>query len=297
MPLVNTGAPSRPIIADHIGHLAYLAIPMADLLSFRTMNTAQKTAKNFGAIVLCEAVGKVVTFYAIVVHLAGYLSKDQFGTYNLVFAYISFCFLLANFGMDRIIVREISRTPDRIRSITGSAILVKGVLAFVAFALANLFLFVAGDWLNYSPQLATLIRIASVGILLSVFSVFGAVLHFRLELQKRSMATIIARLLGAGAMIALVALDAPFAWFVIAGLLVGGRKGGLPQTSRPVLLWPTRGRRAGKNSDLIRLSKFCTCRWVSGRPARPSVAGRPARRADCSLRKVQRLPGRHGPVV
>ena len=221
----------EPAIADHIGHLSCLAVSMADLLSFRIMNTARKTAKNFGAIVLCEAVGKVVTFYAVVVHLAGYLSTDQFGTYNLVFVYISFCFLLANFGMDRIIVREISRTPDRVGSITGSALLVKGVLAFVAFALANLFLFFAGDWLNYSPKLCVLIRIASVGILLSVFSVFGAVLHFRLELQKRSIATIIARLLGAGAMIALVALDAPFAWFVIAGLLVGvpGALIGLPE--------------------------------------------------------------------
>lgn len=187
----------------------------------KVMDTAQKAARNFGAIALSEAVGKVITFYAVVVHLAGYLSTDQFGTYNQVFVYISFCFLFANFGMDRIIVREISRTPNRIGSITGSALLVKGILAFVAFALANLFLLLADDWLNYSPQLCTLIRIASVGVLLSVFSVFGAVLHFRLELHRRSVATLVARFLGAGAMITLVAIDAPFPWFVIAGLLLG----------------------------------------------------------------------------
>jgi len=203
------------------------------------MDNTQKTARNFGAVALSEAVGKVITFYAVVVHMAGYLSKDQFGTYNQVFVYISFCFLLANFGMDRIIVREISRTPDRIGSITGSALLVKGILAFVAFALANIFLLFAGDWLKYSPELCILIRIASVGILLSVFSVFGAVLHFRLELHRRSVATLVARFLGAGAMIALVAIDAPFPWFVIAGLLLGvpGALVGVPEAILLYLLY------------------------------------------------------------
>ena len=195
------------------------------------MNAAQKAAMNFGSVALSEAIGKIVTFYAVVVHLADYLSKDQFGTYNQVFVYISFCFVFAAFGMDRIIVREISRTPDRIGSITGSALLVKGVLAVAVIGLANLFLSFAGDWLNYSPQLCILTRIASMGVLLSVFSVFGAVLHSRLELRRQSVGTAVARFLGAGAIIALVVVDAPFLWFVIAGLLLGvpGALIGLPE--------------------------------------------------------------------
>ena len=216
------------------------------------MNTPRKTAKNFTAVFLSEILGKLITFYAIVFYLAKYFSKEQFGAYNQVFVFISFGFLFATFGMDRIVVREIAKTPKLIGRITGSALLVKGILALTSFGLANLVLSLAGGVLNYSPKLLVLIHIASLGILLSVFSVFGAVLHYRLRLGQRSVATVAARLLAAGAMIALVALHAPLHWFVVAGLLLGvpGALLGVPEALLLYIFY----RRGGKESLGINIS-------------------------------------------
>lgn len=210
---------------------------------------------NFGSVALSEVIGKIVTFYVVVVHLSRYLSKDQFGTYSQVFVFISFCFVFAAFGMDRIIVREISRTPDRIGSIIGSALLVKGILAVTVVGLANLFLFFADDWLNYSSQLCILIRIASIGVLLSVFSVFGAVLHSRLELRRQSVATVVARFLGAGAIITLVVVDARLVWFVVAGLLLGvpGALIGLPEAILLYIFYRKTGRDRAQQAAPLRI--------------------------------------------
>ncbi|HUT04212.1 MAG TPA: flippase [bacterium] len=215
------------------------------------MNTPRKTAKNFTAVFLSEILGKLITFYAVVFYLAKYLSKDQFGAYNQVFVFISFCFLLATFGMDRIVVREIAKAPKHIGRITGSALLIKGILALASFGLANLVLSLAAGFLNYSPSLMMLIRIASLGILLSVFSVFGAVLHYRLRLGQRSAATVAARLLAAGAMIALVALHAPLYWFVMAGLLLGvpGALLGVPEALLLYIFY----RRTGQESLAVNI--------------------------------------------
>lgn len=176
---------------------------------------------NFASVLLSEAVGKLITFYAGVFLLARYLGPEQFGDYNLAFVYVSFFFLLANFGMDEVIVRELAKRPGRFGQTVASALLTKGALALSAFVAANLLLFMAGEWFRYSDQVKSLTRIASIGLLLTVFSVFGAVLHYRLKLDRRSLATVASRFLGAGAILVLIAVDAPLTWFVIAGLLLG----------------------------------------------------------------------------
>ncbi|MBN1594135.1 MAG: flippase, partial [Candidatus Coatesbacteria bacterium] len=227
------------------------------------MNETRRTARNFGAVVIAETLGKVITFYAVAIHLAGYLTQYQFGVYSQVFVFISFCFLLADFGMDRIIVREISRTPDLIGQIAGSALLIKGVLVVTAICLANFALYVAGDFLNYSSELQLLIRFASIGILFSIFSVFGAILHFRRELQRRNLATVVSRIVAAGAILLLIYVDAPLAYFVIAGLLFGvpGAMIGIPEAVLLYLFY-----RRSSNARLGISARIC---WTLIRESAP----------------------------
>ena len=58
-------------------------------------------------------------------------------------------------------------------------------------------------------------------MLLTPFSVFGAVLHYRLQLDKRSVVTLICRILGAAAVLMLVLWEAPLSSFIVVGVLFG----------------------------------------------------------------------------
>ena len=197
------------------------------------MNPVQRIARNVAAILLSEAVGKLITFYALI-SLAGYLGPSGNGDYALVFAYLSFFFILATFGMDTIVVRELSRTPERSGEIIGSALLLRGVLALGACVFANLIL-----WpVDLPGSVKALARLGSVGLLLSVASVWGAVLHWKMRLDQRSLATIASRLAGAGAILVLIALKAKLLWFVVAALVFGvpGVLVGVPEAAILFLL-------------------------------------------------------------
>ncbi|MCD6326029.1 flippase [bacterium] len=193
----------------------------------------QRIARNFMAIVLGEAIGKIVAFFAVTIFLANYLTNAPFGSYSIVISFTAFFMLFASFGLDQIIVRELSRTPELRESIIGSALFVKAVLSVIAFGLTNLLIAPLGYLFSFSSTVNILARIASFGLLLSPFSVFGAVLHFRMRLDLRSLATVLARVLGASAIVWLIIVGASLEWFIIAGVLVGvpGVLIGLPEAA------------------------------------------------------------------
>jgi polysaccharide transporter, PST family len=158
-----------------------------------------------------DSVFRFVGGLAIGIWVARYLGPQSLGELAYLLAFISFFHPLAQAGLARILVRELSQPKAREGELVGSAFAVLGVCS-VAAALAAVAIFAISHRAADSGQLAMMCLLAaSLGFV--PFDVFG--LWFQSKLQMRSGA--IARNVGfaaaAMARIGLIVLAASLFWF------------------------------------------------------------------------------------
>lgn len=105
--------------------------------------------------------------FGILVLLVGYLSKDDFGKYTIIITYLTFFAVLIDFGMDSILVRDISREESLSPKMMGAA-LTFGFAFSLFLMLASYVLFLGfHNVFGYNREAATLILIASPFIIFS----------------------------------------------------------------------------------------------------------------------------------
>lgn len=125
-------------------------------------NIVRRAAANTGAVFLGQALAKVISL-VVVLYLARYLQPAGYGRFSLIFAYLGFFSLIADFGLDQIIVRDISSNRSSPQRLFGNAILLKLFLSLIAIALSWLVLL----FLDYPLDTKILVLIASASLILS----------------------------------------------------------------------------------------------------------------------------------
>src|ERR671917_2434591 len=88
-----------------------------------------------------QVAGKVVMLGMGLVSIAvitRYLGPDDYGRYTLALTYMQLFAVLADVGLFTIVVREISRDPERTERLVGNTLTLRLLLAAVAIALAAL---------------------------------------------------------------------------------------------------------------------------------------------------------------
>lgn len=162
--------------------------------------------------------------------MARYLGPEQFGLYNYSLALVALFAVLANVGLDSVVVRQIVRDPAGREETLGSAFLLKaagGVLALLVSVSASLLLGAADE------RVPWLVALMALALLAQAFDTVD--LWFQSQLQARyvMIARQAAFLAFAVVKILLIVGEAPliaFAWTVLgesalaaAGLVVGYR--------------------------------------------------------------------------
>lgn len=107
------------------------------------LSNKQILIKNTFWLGAIEFFSKILMF-VVVVGLVRYWGAEEFGSYNLAFAYISMFMILADFGMSTIAVREVAKNKDLSEKYLGNLMGLKvflsgiiGVLFFVSFLFVN----------------------------------------------------------------------------------------------------------------------------------------------------------------
>jgi O-antigen/teichoic acid export membrane protein len=115
--------------------------------------------------------------------------------------------VLSDAGLTAVVVREISRTPERTAELVGNALVVRVLLGLGVVVLAALLAVV----LPYSPDVRKAVLIAGVPFLLGVVSAaLAAVFQARLEMGRAAVADVAGRLAAFGALAGVVLADAGF---------------------------------------------------------------------------------------
>ncbi|MCI0616148.1 oligosaccharide flippase family protein [bacterium] len=152
---------------------------------------SQRVAKTT-VVVLIGQILSLAANLGVTVLLARYLGERGFGLFSYGIVVVSFFAVIADFGMKPIVVREISRQPEKTGAILGNAILLKLVLCFIAIVLTLAAITTLGFSLELKITLVLLtgtfiISSKTAGLRLLLESTFHARLRMEIPIMFQTL--------------------------------------------------------------------------------------------------------------
>ncbi len=181
---------------------------------FQRSPLLQKILSNIGWLVV-DKVLRIVFGLFVGVWIARYLGPDEFGFLSFAGAYVALFSAFAALGLDNIVVREITRTPENKNEIIGTAFVLKlfGGISILILAVVGVIMFQHDD-----AKIVLIVGIIASG---TVFQVFD-VIDFWFQSQIASKNTVCARnsafVLLSAFKVLLILLNAPLIFFALAGV-------------------------------------------------------------------------------
>jgi len=180
---------------------------------------SQRVAKNSFAVLGGQVFSLAANLGATAL-LARHLGQVDFGLFSYAIVYVSLFALVADFGMQTIIVRELNRREWSSVELLGNAVLIKAALSLAAIILAILVARLTG----YSETLFIVIAVLSLNIpitakLLAFRNAFEAPFHASLQMQLPMLFQMLDSFLLIGVTFGLIHLDASLEWLVLGYVL------------------------------------------------------------------------------
>jgi len=147
-------------------------------------NTAIQILGKFATAVLSIIVIKLIT---------GYLGRAGYGEYTVIYEFLAFFGIIADFGIFQIAVKEMSMHPANRNKIFGNILTMRAVLACVAMVAAVSAGFLIPKYANTAIPLG--IAIASVTTLLTlIFGTLSSLLQVALKMQWSVLAFVLGKI-------------------------------------------------------------------------------------------------------
>ena len=173
--------------------------------------TLRRLVPNTGWLV-ADRLGRMAVSLVVSAWVARYLGPDSFGRYNFALAWVAIFTAFTTFGLERIAVRELVKSPEQARTILGSAFTLRlagGVICF-AGATASLALLRPGD-----AEMLSMVAILSGVYVLQAFDVIDYWNQARVRARATVMAMSVGFLMASIARVVLIVMKAPviaFTW-------------------------------------------------------------------------------------
>ena len=177
---------------------------------------------NTFAQLLGKAVSTVLAFVSVGL-LTRYLGQEGFGNYSLVFVYLSIFGILADFGLQLTMVRELAKENKKNSAIYGTYLWLKIILVILSTLLAYFFLI----FFPYSQFLKIAIVITSFGFALGALNNYGMVIfQTNLRLDLLTLADVVTKITTVGLIALFVFLKSGF-YSILNTVLIGNLVGSL----------------------------------------------------------------------
>lgn len=152
--------------------------------------TARRITTNFISLITSEIISKFLQL-VIFVYLARRLGKDDFGVFSFGLAFALIVAVIADFGLNYLFVREISRNKNLASKYLFNGIVVKIFLSIATVFLAYLFL----DLMGYSYEVKTVAYIMLFFTLMQSFTELNYAIFRAFERMYYEMGIKISRML------------------------------------------------------------------------------------------------------
>lgn len=180
----------------------------------KKFNLSETKAKVISNVIWAVA-GKVITLLSVLfvgILVARYLGPAQYGKMNYVISIISLFTVLSQFGMDNILVRELSKKEFSTNEILGTSLRLRILLAVTTIVLILTYVLLAAE----ETDVSMMIMIYSLSM---IFQSFDIIRHYFTSIVENEyiVKTEIGRtIFSAGIKIVLLLLKAPLYAFIIA---------------------------------------------------------------------------------
>ena len=96
------------------------------------MNTVQTIAKNTGVLAISNVITSILGFF-LLIYIARYLGEVGFGKYSFALAFTGLFAIVASFGMNNYIIRELARNKEQTSEYLTNVSVIKLLLSFITF--------------------------------------------------------------------------------------------------------------------------------------------------------------------
>ncbi len=185
----------------------------------------RRTLRNVSALTLSTVIARGLLFLWQLV-LARFLGEAGYGVYGAIASFIAIGATFTNFGTGAIIIREVTRQPQRAGDYLGTALWLRSCMALLAWLLLNLI----APFTGFDPEFRNLLALATVSLLVDAL---GNLCFEQLLAQERMRSTSLVTVLHMLLLLAATAL-ALAGGYGLPGLYVATILAGL---ARAAMLW------------------------------------------------------------
>ena len=143
----------------------------------RVLNQTLRVIRNTAAFIGGEFFYRLVNFLACI-PIARTLGGEGYGQFSLIYVYLSFFEVFVQFGLNSILVRELSQSTQNAARILGNALILRSLLVLAAVPVAMIGI----GFLGYPLTVEQGVMLASFQLFLTLRPVFEAVFRVRLEM-------------------------------------------------------------------------------------------------------------------
>lgn len=129
------------------------------------MDTAKRIVKNVSILFISRIIGYILAFLYLI-YMARYLGAEGFGILSFAIAFTSIFAILADLGLNTLIVREIAKDKKFAREYLGTTLSMKIVLSILTIVLVDLTI----NFLGYTLQTVEVVYIIVLYIIFTSFS-------------------------------------------------------------------------------------------------------------------------------
>ncbi|GAB4312179.1 MAG: flippase [Methanobacteriaceae archaeon] len=149
------------------------------------MNNLRRIAKNTALLFIAQVVTYILTFF-YTIYIARFLGAEGFGILAFALAFAGIFSILADLGLNTLIVREVSRNKSFEKKILGNIVLIKIVFAIITFLAATMII----NMMNYAENVINVVYIILIatlffgisGIFNSIFQAHEKIIYMALGL-------------------------------------------------------------------------------------------------------------------
>jgi O-antigen/teichoic acid export membrane protein len=107
------------------------------------MRTAKRVIKNTVVLTGSEVLNKVLSLF-LYIAIANYLKDIGYGKFSFIMTLLSFFQVIANFGLDKLTIREVAKFKDKTHQYVSSMLRFKVLLAVLAYIILIIFINLTG---------------------------------------------------------------------------------------------------------------------------------------------------------
>jgi len=148
---------------------------------------------------------------AVSIYIARYLQPEAFGLLNYAISFAGIFASLSSLGVDRILVRELAKSPERRDDLLGTCFVVKLIGSTIVVVLITLILV----FTNNSPLTNTLILIIASAELFRAFDVVSSFYQSLVQSKHVAQVQIVVNIIGNILKIGLLLSHASITWFAV----------------------------------------------------------------------------------